>query len=88
MWVSNPEEYLEPAVFYGEYQTKLNQIEKASISKYHINKIGFHGINYRAVMKNLKSGKKYFYKVGDIKTQTFSEIKQFKSPPKINETLS
>jgi hypothetical protein len=26
MWVSNPEEYKEPAVFYGEYPTKLNQI--------------------------------------------------------------
>jgi len=26
MWVSNPEEYLEPVVFYGEYPTKLNQM--------------------------------------------------------------
>ena len=72
MWVSNPEEYLEPVVLYGEYPTKLNQIKKATISKYHIDKVGFHGINYRAVMRNLKPRKKYFYKVGDLRTQTFS----------------
>ncbi len=42
---------------------------------------------YRAVMKDLKSGKKYFYKVGDMKTKTFSELKSFKAPPKKNSTL-
>jgi hypothetical protein len=26
MWVSNPEEYSQPAVFYGSYPTKINEI--------------------------------------------------------------
>jgi len=72
MWVSNPEEYLEPVVFYGEYPTKLNQMEKATTDTYNVGHFGFHGRIYRAVMKNLKFGKKYFYKVGDLKTRTFS----------------
>lgn len=35
-------------------------------------------------MKNLKSGQRYFYKVGDLETQTFSDLKYFKAPPKNN----
>lgn len=35
-------------------------------------------------MKNLKPNQKYYYKVGDIQTQTFSEIKHFKAPPSQN----
>lgn len=38
-------------------------------------------------MSDLKSGQRYYYKVGDIKTQTFSEIKFFKGPPKVGEHL-
>lgn len=49
--------------------------------------IGFHGRIYRAVMKNLKPGQRYYYKVGDIQTRTFSDIKYFKSPPKKNTHL-
>jgi phosphodiesterase/alkaline phosphatase D-like protein len=38
-------------------------------------------------MKNLKPSRKYYYKVGDLKTQTFSDIKYFKSPPQRNDLL-
>jgi hypothetical protein len=38
-------------------------------------------------MKNLKPGQKYYYKVGDIQTQTFSDLKFFKAPPKRNTNL-
>jgi hypothetical protein len=72
MWVSNPEEYKEPVVYYGQYQTKLNLMEKASITKYHLQNVSYHGVTYRAVMKNLKQGQVYYYKVGDAQTRTFS----------------
>ena len=62
-------------------------MEKASITKYHQEKFSYHGIVYLAVMKNLKPGQRYYYKVGDIKTRTFSELKYFKSPPKRNTHL-
>ena len=87
MWVSNPEHYDEPAVFYGQYPTKLTTVAKANISTYNVGHIGFHGKIYRAVMSNLKPGQRYYYKVGDIKTGTFSDIKFFKAPPKIGEQL-
>jgi hypothetical protein len=48
---------------------------------------GFHGKIYRAVMKNLKPSQRYYYKVGDIQTRTFSELKYFNSAPKRNSTL-
>lgn len=38
-------------------------------------------------MKNLKSSQRYYYKVGDIQTRTFSEVKYFNSAPKRNSTL-
>ncbi len=39
-------------------------------------------------MKNLEPSQKYFYKVGDLQTRTFSEIKYFKSPPSRNSSLA
>ncbi len=50
--------------------------------------IGFHGRIYRAVMKNLEPGVRYYYKVGDIQTRTFSDLRYFKSPPKQNTRLN
>ena len=38
-------------------------------------------------MKDLKPSQRYFYKVGDAQTNTYSEIKYYKSPPKTNATL-
>lgn len=88
IWVSNPEEYLQPAVMFGTLPTKLNQIAKATTATYNVGHLGFHGRIYTAVMKNLLPEKKYYYKVGDLKTNTYSEIKHFKAPPSINSTLS
>lgn len=87
MWVSNPEEYSEPAVFFGDLPTKLNRIGKATTTTYNVGHLGFHGRIYRAVMNGLNPGRRYFYKVGDLKTRTYSEIKHFKAPPKRNESL-
>jgi phosphodiesterase/alkaline phosphatase D-like protein len=39
-------------------------------------------------MKNLKPNVRYYYKVGDLKTNTYSELKYFKAPPKRNTTLN
>lgn len=39
-------------------------------------------------MKNLIHQKRYYYKVGDLKTGTFSEIKYFQAPPEKNTVLS
>lgn len=88
MWVSNPEQYSEPAVFFGTFPTKLNQMAKATTTTYNVGHVGFHGKIYRAVMTNLKPGQRYYYKVGDIQTQTFSEIKYFKGPPQKDQKLS
>lgn len=65
----------------------LNMIEKASITKHHLQNVSYHGVTYRAVMKNLKPSQRYYYKVGDIQTRTFSELKHFKSPPNKNSHL-
>ena len=48
---------------------------------------GFHGRIYLSVMKGLKPLKKYYYRVGDLKTRTFSKIKYFMSPPLKVQTL-
>lgn len=72
MWVSNPEAYSEPVVYYGHFPTKLDQMSKAVTTTYNVGKIGFHGRIYRAVMKDLKPLVRYYYKVGDLKTKTFS----------------
>lgn len=36
---------------------------------------------YKAVMGNLSPLKRYYYRVGDEESQTFSEIKYFQAPP-------
>jgi len=51
------------------------------MTTYNVGHIGFHGRIYRAVMKNLQPLKRYYYKVGDEETGTFSKIKYFKAPP-------
>lgn len=54
MWVSNPESYEQPAVKFGIYPTKLNQVSKATTNTYNVGHLGFHGSIYTAVMKNLE----------------------------------
>lgn len=81
MWVSNPEAYEQPVVKYGLYPSKLEQTVPANITTYNVGHYGFHGKIYRAVMKNLIHQKRYYYKVGDLKTGTYSEIKYFQAPP-------
>ncbi len=88
MWVSNPESYSKPAVVFGTLSTKLSQVANATINTYDVGHLGFHGKIYTAVMKDLKPEQKYFYKVGDLQTNTYSEIKHFKSPPRKNSTLN
>lgn len=87
MWVSNPESYEQPAVMFGIYPTKLNQVSKATTNTYNVGHLGFHGSIYTAVMKDLEPLKKYYYKVGDLKTGTYSELKYFKAPPKRNTSV-
>ncbi len=65
----------------------MNQISKATTTTYNVGHFGFYGKIYRAVMPNLKAGKRYYYKVGDIKTKTYSEIKYFNAPPNQNQKL-
>lgn len=54
------------------------------MTTYNVGHLGFHGWIYHAVMKGLKAGHKYYYKVGDKKTNTYSKIKNFNAPPKKN----
>lgn len=88
MWVSTPESYSNPVVMYGASRTKLNQMSHATFTTYNVGHLGFHGKIYRATMKNLNPYSKYYYKVGDLQTNTFSDIKHFKSPPSRNQSLS
>jgi hypothetical protein len=54
IWVSNPEHYNEPVVYYGKLPTNLNQKVTGSWHTYNVGKFGgFHGRIYVAVMKNL-----------------------------------
>lgn len=83
MWVSNPQKYQKPVVYYSQYPTTLRkEYAIASRSTYNVGHFGFYGQIYRAVMKNLIPNKRYYYQVGDLQTQQFSDIKFFKAPPK------
>lgn len=87
MWVTNPVKYHKPVVYYGTYPTKMNKKVYAISKTYDKGHIGFHGLIYKAIMIDLEPNKRYYYKVGDDDSYTFSEIKYFKSPPKKNVTL-
>ena len=66
IWVSNPEKYQQPIVYYSPYPTFINKaLSLATSHTYNVGKVGFHGMIYYAVMKNLKPGKTYYYRVGD-----------------------
>jgi hypothetical protein len=60
----------------------MKQTARGTYHTYNVGKVGgFHGRIYVAVMKNLEPMKKYFYRVGDLKTRTYSKIKYFQAPP-------
>lgn len=82
IWVSNPEHYNEPFVEYGRIPGMMAQTVDATYHTYDVGKVGgFHGRIYVAVMKDLIPNKRYYYRVGDRQTRTFSKIKYFTSPP-------
>lgn len=81
MWVSTPEKYNRPVVYYGRIPGELKGRVAATFDAYNVGHIGFHGRIYRATITNLEPLKRYYYKVGDDETATFSHIKYFKSPP-------
>jgi acid phosphatase type 7 len=82
MWVSTPEHYNEPIVEYGLIPGMMKQVAEGTYHTYNVGKVGgFHGRIYVAVMKDLHPLKKYFYRVGDRVTRTFSKIKYFTAPP-------
>lgn len=88
IWVSNPEHYDQPFVEYGHIPGMLRQTANATYHSYDVGKVGgFHGRIYVAVMQGLEPNKRYFYRVGDRKTRTFSKIKYFTSPPLKVQTL-
>lgn len=66
MWVSNPDKYNKPAVYFGRMPTLIKDYVNATWTTYDVGKIGFHGRIYRAVIKGLTPFKNYFYKVGDL----------------------
>ena len=84
MWVSNFISYDQPIVLYGMFETDLNLSSKATTTSYDVGHLGFHGKIYRSVMKGLQAGHRYYYKVGDKNSNTYSELKYFKAPPKKN----
>jgi hypothetical protein len=53
MWVSTPEFYNKPVVYYGRIPGMLKEKEYATMTTYNVGKIGFHGRIYKAVMKGL-----------------------------------
>lgn len=82
IWVSNPEHYNEPFVEYGRIPNMQRQTANATYHTYDVGKVGgFHGRIYVAIMKDLEPNKRYFYRVGDRQTRTFSKMKYFMSPP-------
>ena len=81
MWVSTPEVYEKPIVQYGRFPTMLKYEEPGTYTTYNAGHFGFHGRIYRAVMKGLEPLKKYYYRVGDATTRTFSKVKYFNSAP-------
>lgn len=88
MWVSNPEHYNKPVVHYGNMPLSLNHVVSADWHTYNVGKVGgFHGRIYVAVMKDLAPFTRYYYKVGDTATGTFSKVKYFTAPPLRVQTL-
>lgn len=82
IWVSNPEHYNEPIVEYGRIPGLMNKKAIGTYHTYNVGKMGgFIGRIYVAVMKDLEPLKKYFYRVGDQQSRTFSKIKYFTAPP-------
>lgn len=81
IWVSNPEHYEKPVVEFGHFPTRLDQRAQAVISTYNVGHLGFHGKIYKAVMSGLKPRQRYYYRVGDEVTNTFSVVKYYQSPP-------
>lgn len=60
---------------------------KGSYHTYDLGIGGFHGLIYVGYMKNLESNTQYYYRVGDFKTQIFSDVIPFKAAPKKGEVL-
>lgn len=82
IWVSNPEHYNQPVVEYGHIPGMLNQKAEGTYHTYNVGKVGgFHGRIYMAVMKDLHPLTTYYYRVGDLQTNTFSKLKYFTAPP-------
>lgn len=88
IWVSNPDNYKTPIVHYGHFPSQLNNKVNAIISTYNVGHLGFRGSIYKAVLQNLESGKRYYYRVGDQDTMTYSAIKHFNGPPRKGQQLS
>jgi hypothetical protein len=66
----------------------LKNVVNGTYHTYDVGKIGgFHGRIYVAVMKDLEPLKRYYYRVGDRQTGTFSKIKHFTAPPLRNQAL-
>lgn len=87
MWVTTPDSYPKPVVYYGRFPSKLDQKVNAIASTYNVGHMGFHGSIYRAVLPHLEPGKRYYYKVGDDHYKTFSSIKYFAGPPLFGQQL-
>ena len=81
MWVSTPDKYNQPVVQYGRFPLDLKHEEKGTYTTYNVGHLGFHGRIYRVVIKGLAPLTKYFYRVGDLETRTFSKVKYFTSAP-------
>ena len=81
MWVSTPDKYNQPVVQYGRFPLDLKHEEKGTYTTYNVGHLGFHGRIYRAVIKGLTPLTKYYYRVGDLETRTFSKVKYFTSAP-------
>lgn len=87
MWVTTPDSYNTPVVHYGRFPSQLNHHAYAIISTYNVGHLGFRGSIYKAVLENLEPNKRYYYKVGDQHTKTFSAIKHFNGPPRKGQQL-
>jgi hypothetical protein len=81
MWVSNPESYHKPIVHFGHFPTQLNHTAYATMKTYDVGHYGFHGRIYKAILTGLLPSTRYYYKVGDEESRTYSSIKYFNSRP-------
>jgi len=81
MWVSTPDKYNKPVVQFGRFPFDLKHEVDGNYTTYNVGHVGFHGRIYRAVMKGLTPLTRYFYRVGDSETRTFSKTKYFTSAP-------